>query len=171
MGWRVGYIAYPLPSDGSPDLLGPQLLKVQDTIPICTAQLPQLVALKAVQEGRQWVTDKVEGLTTNRNAVLDALSPVKEGVVGGEGAIYFWAKLPEGMEDDQRVVEWLVKRHRVCIIPGSSCGAPGYIRVAYANLDEKTCAEACDRLKTGLLELVEQGGKILDNMQPALAGV
>lgn len=36
MGWRVGYIAYP--EDGS-GALAAQLLKVQDTIPVCGAQL------------------------------------------------------------------------------------------------------------------------------------
>ena len=64
MGWRVGYLAYPAPPEG--DSLGPQLLKVQDTIPICTAQLPQLVALKALEEGREWVAGHVRGLECNR---------------------------------------------------------------------------------------------------------
>lgn len=35
-----------------------------------------------------------------RTAILDALSPLavekESGVAGGEGAIYFWAKLPSG---------------------------------------------------------------------------
>ena len=35
-----------------------------------------------------------------RKAILDALSPLAvgkdSGVAGGEGAIYFWAKLPSG---------------------------------------------------------------------------
>lgn len=35
-----------------------------------------------------------------RTAILDALSPLavgkESGVAGGEGAIYFWAKLPAG---------------------------------------------------------------------------
>ena len=66
-----------------------------------------------------------------------------------EGAIYLWAKLPEGM-DDQRVVERLVKEFKVCIIPGSSCGSPGYIRVAFANVTEEECEEACKRLERGL---------------------
>ena len=31
-----------------------------------------------------------------RDAVLDALTPLGKNVCGGEGAIYFWAKLPAG---------------------------------------------------------------------------
>ncbi len=36
MGWRVGYIAYPEDGRGA---LAAQLLKVQDTIPVCGTQL------------------------------------------------------------------------------------------------------------------------------------
>ena len=42
-----------------------------------------------------------------REAILDALSPLavgkESGVAGGEGAIYFWAKLPSGTN---AVLEW-----------------------------------------------------------------
>ena len=43
---------------------------------------------------------QVEGLAGNREALVDALSPLgalgSGSVVGGEGAIYLFAKLPEG---------------------------------------------------------------------------
>jgi aspartate/methionine/tyrosine aminotransferase len=54
-------------------------------------------------------------------------------------------------------MEWLIKAHGVCIIPGSSCGAPGYMRVAYANMQPEACAKAASRLKAGLQELVASG--------------
>jgi aspartate/methionine/tyrosine aminotransferase len=62
-----------------------------------------------------------------------------------------------GCEDDDAVVEWLVKRHKVCLIPGSSCGSPGHVRAAFANLKPELCAEAAARLKAGLQELVAEG--------------
>lgn len=60
MGWRVGYIAYPAPAVHP--TLGDEMLKVQDTIPICPAQISQLVALEALKEGRGWVTERVQQL-------------------------------------------------------------------------------------------------------------
>lgn len=60
--------------------------------------------------------------------MLDALSPlgtIGNGISGGEGAIYYFAKLPDGCEDDEKVMKWLVYKFGVCIIPGSSCGMPG----------------------------------------------
>ena len=41
MGWRVGYIAYQGAPGGGDGFLGAQLLKVQDTIPVCPPQLSQ----------------------------------------------------------------------------------------------------------------------------------
>ncbi|KAI3437662.1 hypothetical protein D9Q98_000112 [Chlorella vulgaris] len=153
MGWRMGYIAYPETA-----AIGEELLKVQDTIPVCATQISQYVALGAVEAGREWVTEQVEGLAGNRAALIDALSPLgSSSIVGGEGAIYLFAKLPDGCEDDDAVVEWLVKRHKVCLIPGSSCGSPGHVRAAFANLKPELCAEAAARLKAGLQELVAEG--------------
>lgn len=62
-----------------------------------------------------------------------------------------------GCEDDDAVVAWLVKKHGVCLIPGSACGLPGHVRVAFANLRPEVCAEAAARLKAGLTELVQHG--------------
>ena len=208
MGWRQGYIAYPEEAGGGRGgSLVAELLKVQDTIPVCPTQIrcgavrwvgvwlggegsvlarfgltvcalssanyphaaplrpndlhaprSQYVALGATQAGRGWVEERVSGLESNRAALLDALSPLGAGsVVGGEGAIYLFARLPPGCEDDEAVVQWLVRRHRVCLIPGTACGCPGHVRAAYANLRPELCAEAAARLKAGLADLVQHG--------------
>lgn len=164
MGWRCGYLAYPR---GGAGRLGRELLKAQDTIPICPPQVSQAVALGAVRAGRGWVEGMVRGLGANRRAVLDALSPLGapgDGVYGGEGAIYLWARLPPGCEAlDLAVARWLVDVHGVCVIPGSACGSPGHVRVAYANLPPDQCAAAAARLRAGLEELRDRGA-------PAVAG-
>ena len=153
MGWRMGYLAY----DANNTDLAQSLLKVQDTIPICPTQISQFAALGALESGSAWVKERVEMLETNRKVAMDALSVLgEENVTNSQGAIYLWAKLPEKICDDQRVVERLVKEHKVCIIPGSSCGSEGYIRVAFGNLTEAECREACDRLKRGLTRILEE---------------
>jgi aspartate/methionine/tyrosine aminotransferase len=93
---------------------------------------------------------------------LGALDPT---ILSGEprGAIYAMVELP--VEDDgtkrlhlgalpgfiffqllipfcvkiflERATEWLAKVHHVAVIPGSSCGMAGHVRVAYANVDPK----------------------------------
>ncbi|KAK3280759.1 hypothetical protein CYMTET_11417 [Cymbomonas tetramitiformis] len=157
MGWRVGYLAYSKEREGLLD----QLLKAQDTIPICPPVLSQIVALKAHQlAGRTWVKERVKALEHNRQVVRSALEPLGEGAAGAQcqnGAIYMWVKLPEGCEDDKKVVEWLAKKHSICLIPGSSCGLPGHVRVAFANMPREQCAVAAQRLKAGLSDLVAGG--------------
>ncbi|MED6161090.1 Aromatic aminotransferase iss1 [Stylosanthes scabra] len=155
MGWRVGYIAYPSEVEGLAD----QLLKVQDNIPICASIISQHLALYSLEMGPEWVTERVQTLVKNREIVLEALSPLGEGSVkGGEGAIYLWAKLPEGHGyDDFEVVRWLANRHRVAVIPGSASGSPGNLRISFGGLTETDCKEAAGRLKRGLEELVKDG--------------
>jgi aspartate/methionine/tyrosine aminotransferase len=74
-----------------------------------------------------------------------------------------------GCEDDEAVVEWLVRVHGVCIIPGSSCGASGYVRIAFANLQPDVCREAAARLRSGLEQLCTQGMSALQ--QAPLTGI
>lgn len=71
------------------------------------------------------------------------------------------------------MVQWLVKKHKVCLIPGSSCGRPGHVRAAFANLKPELCQEAAARLKAGLQELVAGGmpavRQFLEQQQQAAA--
>lgn len=157
MGWRIGYLAFP-PS------LGPELMKVQDTIAICPAVASQKVAMAALESGRQWVKDHVTGLKENPRLVVAAVEETlgKGAVAGGSGAIYLMVKLPAGFENDTRVVEWLSEKHKVCAIPGSACGAPGELRLCYANLPSAQCSVAAERLKAGLAELQKNGPAVLE---------
>eukprot|EP00300_Choanocystis_sp_HF-7_P005425 c14077_g1_i1.p1 GENE.c14077_g1_i1~~c14077_g1_i1.p1 ORF type:complete len:343 (+),score=71.70 c14077_g1_i1:1081-2109(+) len=175
MGWRVGYIAYPF---AHPNLAA-QLLKVQDTIPICASALSQRVALGALRSGRDWVMKHVNQLALQRELILDAVSVLgPDSVVGRKnGAIYFMVKLPrvvpsgeaaqaskndmdsdgdeiDEMPDDGAFVKWLANAHGVCVIPGHACGFPGYFRVSYANLPVDRYAQAAQRLKTALQQVV-----------------
>ena len=77
------------------------------------------------------------------------------------------AVTPAGCEDDDAVVSWLVKEHKICVVPGSACGCPGYVRVAFANLDETKCKQAAAMLKRGLQQLVREGAKVLNGSASA----
>jgi len=156
MGWRIGYLAYP-------SALAPQLLKVQDTIPICPTQISQHAALGALVAGSEWVQTKVQGLAVNLAAMTQALAPLGEGnVIGGQGAIYLLGRLPERFcQSDEAVVKWLAYSHGVCLIPGSACGAPGFVRVCFANIEGDKYREALARLHRGLGELAAGGGPVV----------
>ena len=54
--------------------------------------------------------------------------------------------LPDA-RDDEAIVEWLVERHGVAVIPGTAHGLPGTVRVCFANLDGDACEDAYERLR------------------------
>jgi aspartate/methionine/tyrosine aminotransferase len=150
-GYRCGYVAVHKQSN-----IFPQMLKVQDTIPIAPSRIAQIAAIEAVSlAGPAWVTERFATLNSSRTAIVAALSECSKVIMGGNGAMYVMAKLPPTNHllhdnNDVHVAEILVKDHGVAVIPGSFCGAPGWIRVCYANLPPDTCLQAAQRLQNGL---------------------
>ena len=147
-GYRMGYVVLPSLS------LYQQMIKVQDTIPICPSRISQVAALGAMQAGKKWVLQQYETLSTGRQAILQALQGCPR-IIGGQGAMYVMALLPnhsgqDEVPDDVEFARQLVRDFGVAVIPGSFCGAPGWIRVCYANLPPQKCQMAADRLKSGL---------------------
>jgi len=58
--------------------------------------------------------------------------------------------------DDDAAVQFLAEHYGIVVIPGGSCGAPGCIRVAFANLVPEACKGAAARLEEGLVALSTQ---------------
>ncbi len=148
-GYRIGYVVLPSLS------LYQQMIKVQDTIPICPSRISQVAAVGAMQAGKEWVLQQYGTLSSGRQAILQALQGCPR-IIGGQGAMYVMAQLPtnkgngDSMADDIEFARQLVRDFGVAVIPGSFCGAPEWIRVCYANLPPEKCQVAADRLKAGL---------------------
>jgi aspartate/methionine/tyrosine aminotransferase len=158
-GYRCGYIVSHKGAVG----LYASLLKVQDTIPIGPPRISQVVALGALQAGKEWVYQKYVTLDHSREIMLKALHPLT--TMGGSGSMYLMAQLPctlqlereeEHAEEpiDVAVCRQLVKDHGLAIIPGSFCGFPGWIRICYANLPPEKCEIAAKRLQEGIAHIV-----------------
>eukprot|EP00559_Dactyliosolen_fragilissimus_P000001 CAMPEP_0184874028 /NCGR_PEP_ID=MMETSP0580-20130426/42166_1 /TAXON_ID=1118495 /ORGANISM="Dactyliosolen fragilissimus" /LENGTH=396 /DNA_ID=CAMNT_0027376993 /DNA_START=227 /DNA_END=1415 /DNA_ORIENTATION=+ len=122
-GFRVGYVVINGCSDKSRNAYE-QMVKVQDTIPICASRISQIIALGALSAGRDWVQQKVSTLDPGREAILNAIQPLQK-IIGGSGAMYFMGKLPDGVSDEKSA-DYLVKQYGVAVIPGSYCGYPGW---------------------------------------------
>ncbi|KAL7507371.1 hypothetical protein ACHAXN_004569 [Cyclotella atomus] len=156
-GFRVGYVALSSKCSSSSKKSGrgtvayEEMLKVQDTIAICTSRLSQMAALGALQAGRSWVLEQVATLDAGRNLILDAMSSMEQ-IIGGDGAMYVMGKLPDGVNDKEYASK-LIELYGVAVIPGSFCGYPGWLRVCYSNLPRDQCKVAAMRLKKGLTEL------------------
>lgn len=116
------------------------------------------MAFYCLEAGNGWVRNKVSTLEKNRELLIEALAPLgKDAVIGGEGAIYLWARLPEKYSDDFKVACWLARKHGVVVLPGSACGGPGCIRATYGAVTQADCEVAAKRLRKGLEELLTNG--------------
>jgi aspartate/methionine/tyrosine aminotransferase len=156
-GFRVGYIALSSKSShgngkGRGSIAYEEMLKVQDTIAICTSRISQMAALGALEAGRSWVHEQVATLDVGRELILDAMRCSMETIIGGDGAMYVMGKLPDGT-DDKEFASKLIELYGVAVIPGSFCGYPGWLRVCYSNLPPEQCKVAALRLKIGLATL------------------
>eukprot|EP00536_Pseudo-nitzschia_multiseries_P003907 jgi/Psemu1/186828/e_gw1.62.116.1 len=112
-GYRCGYLVTHK-QDASGGQFLPQMLKVQDTIPIGPPRLTQHVALGALLQGsdetnggasgdglyslgsKEWVYDKYDTLAASRDYILDALSSLPQQI-GGSGSMYVMGKLPDDL--------------------------------------------------------------------------
>ena len=82
------------PSASSQSSLLSNMLKVQDTLPICPPRISQIAALGALNAGKDWVREKFDTLQPSRDIIKDALSPLKGSIMGSSGAMYLMAHLP-----------------------------------------------------------------------------
>ena len=70
----------------------------------------------------------VEAYDKNRKALYEGLEKLGFECVKPEGAFYLWVKSPV---EDENVFCDAAKKYNILIVPGSSFGCPGYVRIAY----------------------------------------
>ena len=75
------------------------------------------------------------------------------------------SKCCAGCQDDKAVVTWMVHTHKVSVIPGSGCGCPGYIRIAFGKPEPGAFQEAAARLNAALKQLCSEGFAVVKEWQ------
>lgn len=151
--WRVGYMVVP------PALVA-SLQKIQDTLLICAPVVSQYAALGALEAGAGYCREQLKTIVPVREelcAQLRRLDSVCE-VPRTDGAFYFFLKI-RAAADPMNLVERLIRKHSVAVIPGSAFGAKDacYLRVAYGALRADTAMEGISRLAKGLRALLGGG--------------
>ncbi|OYP36685.1 pyridoxal phosphate-dependent aminotransferase [Rhodopirellula sp. MGV] len=148
-GWRFGYMVVP-------DQLLDGYCKIQDTDLICPPQVCQVAASAALDVGRAWCLEQIAGLPQVRDVALDCLTDLGDRcrVAMPRGAFYLFLNLRTD-RTDMDLVEQLIVRYRVAVLPGSAFGAEGCtLRVSYGALDRESVTEGVGRLRDGLTKLL-----------------
>jgi len=144
--WRVGYMVVPA-------ALAEAINKIQDTLLICAPLVSQHAALAAIQVGRAYPRAQLAALDRRRRLVREILgrAEVPCHVPDAKGALYHFVRVPDG-GDSLALTEYLIRRHRVAVIPGVAFGATEgcYLRVSYGAVDDETLGEGLTRLAGGI---------------------
>ena len=148
--WRIGYMLIP-------SSLLKSVRKIQDTNLICPPVISQYVAMECLKLGRDFCAPKISEIAAVREYFAEKISSI-QAISHGElaGAFYGFLQLPETGMSDMEIVEYLIKRHGVAVIPGSAFGIEKStcLRVSYGGLEPKNAIEGIGRLAVGLKELL-----------------
>ena len=140
-----------------PALLWDAANKIQDTLLVCPPAVSQHAALAAARVGAAYAGPHVEALNRTRATIHRELTRanVPCDVPASDGAFYYFVRVHSSL-DPLRLVERLIREHRVAVMPGSAFGATRdcFLRVSYGALDERTAAEGIGRLTSGLRAIV-----------------
>lgn len=149
--WRIGYMVVPRP-------LFEPIRKIQDTNLICPPVISQWAAVGALEAGREYCRRQTEAMAAVRRVVLSTLNAAGDvcSVPAAAGAFYVLVNVATKL-DSMRLVERLVREHRVAVMPGSTFGLTDRcaLRVSYGPLDRDSACEGMGRLVGGLRAILK----------------
>lgn len=122
-GERIGYLVIPDEVADSADLISAAGVATRILGFVNAPTLQQKVVARCLNEQ----TD-ISYYNRNRELLYDGLKDCGFTCVKPEGAFYLFVKAP--IENDKEFCE-AAKKHNILIVPGSSFGCPGYVRIAY----------------------------------------
>jgi len=137
-GWRLGYYAAPEP-------LIEQASKVHGHSVTCATNFVQHAGVEALENTDEAVEEMRRAFEERRDMLVDRFAHYGTDVATPEGAFYLMVPV---RDDDVAWAEEAIDRAHVATVPGSAFGAPGYVRLAYANSE--------DRLREGVDRLAER---------------
>lgn len=133
-GWRIGWCVAPAPLAKILDMLQGQ----STTNPAAISQEAARIALEAPVDTT--MRDRFEKRRDRMMAALNAIPGMSCRLP--EGAFYAFPDVraflgKHGIENDEQLALHLLNEAHVATVPGSSFGAPGYLRLSYATSEER----------------------------------
>ncbi|EEJ72553.1 aminotransferase class I/II-fold pyridoxal phosphate-dependent enzyme [Lactobacillus ultunensis] len=140
-GYRIGVVAAPKP-------ILTQIAKIHQAITTTEPTPMQDAAEEAFSKGQDDALPMKKEFQKRRDVLYDGLTKLGFECVKPKGAFYIFAKIPEGLEqDDTKFIYDLAEKGHVAVVAGSffAKGGEGYIRLSYAT--------SMDQIKEGLKRL------------------
>ena len=151
-GWRIGYI-------GAPLWLAKACNKLQGQFTSGVCSIAQRAALAAIQGNGDSVRMMKEAFHRRRDLICGLLKEIPGLKLSiPQGAFYVMPDISNylGLSDGSRKITtsddlalFLLEKAHVAVVGGDAFGAPGCIRISYANSDD-LLVEAVKRIKSAL---------------------
>ena len=140
-GWRMGYIAAPLP-------LAEQMLKLHQYAIMCAPTTSQFAAIEALKNGDEDVAMMVGEYDRRRRYIYQGFRDMGIEVFEPEGAFYIYPEVGTFGIDAEEFCERLLNEYKCAIVPGTAFGEGGerFARVSYA-YSVQHISEALNRIE------------------------
>lgn len=122
-GERIGYLVIPDEASDSSDLISAASVATRILGFVNAPTLQQKMVVKCLHEQ----TD-ISYYDRNRETLYNGLTECGFTCIKPEGAFYLFVKSP--IDNEKEFCE-AAKKYNILIVPGSSFGCPGYVRMAY----------------------------------------
>jgi aspartate aminotransferase len=122
-GERIGYLVIPDQIDDFQNIISAANIATRILGYVNAPSLFQRVIAKCLD-----AKVDLESYNQNRELLYNSLSSFGYQCIKPEGAFYMFVKTP--IENDVEFCS-LAKQKNILVVPGSSFGCPGYIRIAY----------------------------------------
>ena len=136
-GWRLGYYA-------APEEVVDQAGKIHGHSVTCAVNFVQHAGVEALENTDDAVEEMRRAFQQRRDMLVDLFAEYGTEVPTPEGAFYLMVPV---WDDDVAWAEEAIEKAHVATVPGSAFGTSGWVRLAYANSE--------DRLREGVQRLAE----------------
>jgi len=136
-GWRLGYYA-------APGELVDQSGKIHGHSVTCAVNFVQHAGVEALENTDDAVEEMRAAFEDRRDMLVDLFAEHGTDVPTPSGAFYLMVPV---WDDDVAWAEEAIDEAHVATVPGSAFGTPGWVRLAYANSE--------DRLREGVERLAD----------------
>ena len=144
-GWRVGYTV-------APPALIDEMEKLMEHMVSGVAAMAQRAALSAIEAPQDCVREMVATYDKRRQIVYEGLNAI-DGIncLKPESTFYAFPNIKSLGLSSWELAKYLVKEHRVAVVPGSifGIGGEGYLRVSFAASIEQL-REGIARIQRGV---------------------
>lgn len=137
-GWRVGFAAGPAP-------IIKEMIKIHDSIGLCTPSISQAAAHKALQIEDEVVEKMAAEFKNNRDLLVEGANSLPGfSSIYPRGTFYSFVNVQDIPKDSLTLARDMLDKVQVVTVAGSSFGqaGEGYLRFSYAN--------SSDRIEEGL---------------------